>query len=1055
MTNIEEKDDDIDLDTQSFEFEETEKFDDGKKDLNYNEEDNVWEWFNLTEENISIKENDDIYDDLIDWYNDEVKIIMQEKEDLNNNNFEIWEEQQKIIQELSNIWTNLENKEEQDKKVILMWLTMKWMPNIQNVIDERKEYKNIFDILNSKNLNKKALEVLFYSNSLIDYLWKDYLEYFTFEQIYEIFKSITKNEDLFKLILKSKKIKELKTLIKKQYLAKYKFQKDQKTKKKEMQNSLFWFSLNLEIDKSLTEEFENFRETYQKDYNNFETEKLLLLTKKFELDKNQYDDFIELYKFYWENLKEYLLYKEILKQFKKWKVVNKIEEIEWWENFEDTYNELLNWLYQELEEIKWKTVHSLTKDKKLWFKEYNTNIKKYIWVTWFIDDEMYLDIKRKFQNQLPSSWLFRNGVMSKFISWNDKFKKEIFSQVATEQERLDLRLLFNKVDTLNAISELKTQSRTQLKWLKMIEVAQLLTKILKYKQFEWENNYVWECLTKCWFDNIQDYSNTRKLKITLNKILQNQDLSEEEKEQVFIDDVVLLPNWQVQQVSIKYENQVKKILIELYTRIVNEYVTNFKKSEEFNKTYWVTMFWFIEWNQLRKKSKSISYITEKWTYWISLYWIFSSLFSRIEWIWLMNVKINWNWKEQLSWIKFLSLNDDFYQSDYWKRTMIDKKEINCFKNFKAKLIKFIKILWTNPENKNNTIMSIDKNNNYMFMHILKRWEYNEIQEMFISDWETSVVLRPHDMNMILNQINSMYEEKDFISTIRVKEKQHWIVSVKWLNDNWQFQTNDIITNLRFDIKDQFELSMNKWFLWYYLLYYKDYFDKSDYLKYNKWMIIFDLETIWFTWNIILSYFLFVWKYKWRDCVILKRHSNPEYWNFFDNYCSDWIIWDDLKEYIELKLKWDYLLSWHNTIWFDNKRLAVDMYWNDQWRVYQTKAKLDKYSIDTLKLIEEQWFWKIGLDSLSKANFDFWKNITKAWWWLMSVINDLVKIIKENDEATIKKNFFKINRFVLYNKNDVLMSTGILWQMLKYWKIVTEKWICNVDVQWFIKNIRWF
>jgi hypothetical protein len=44
---------------------------------------------------------------------------------------------------------------------------------------------------------------------------------------------------------------------------------------------------------------------------------------------------------------------------------------------------------------------------------------------------------------------------------------------------------------------------------------------------------------------------------------------------------------------------------------------------------------------------------------------------------------------------------------------------------------------------------------------------------------------------------------------------------------------------------------------------------------------------------------------------------------------------------------------------------------------------------------------------------------------MSGINDLVKIIKENDEATIKKNFFKINRFVLYNKNDVLMSTGIL------------------------------
>lgn len=1047
MTILEEKEIE---ETQSFETEEHENFDIWKKNLEFQEDEEISENVILNQDDISIQETN--FDEFTDWYEEEIKNISLDKDQLNSKQFSIWKEQELIIKELSNIWTSLEKHEENDHRKILMWLTMKWMPNISNVIEERNSYETIFDILNSQNINKKALEVLFYSNSMKEILWKDYLENYTFENIYEVYKNISKNENFLKLILKSRKYKEHTTLIKKQFLSNVKFMKEKQNKKTKEQNSLFSFNLDIQKETTL-EKFEKFQNKYSSVYNTVETNKIAQLLKWINIKEERYRTISKLFLFSFFDKKEYYFFNEILKQFKKWKVLKDVEKIDF-DIFLNQEKEIYKWMIEEFTEIFKKTTHNLLKEK-LWNKAYNTNIKKYIWVTWFVDDEMYWNIKEKFKDWIHQR-IYRNWIMSKFISWNEWFKKEIFSKLSnTDDEKFKLQLLYTRVDVINKIQDLKIKSRQYLKTLTLDQCTNLLIYVFKEKKQVDENDVVWECLKLCWFSNVNEYFSTKRLKDTLNKIYKNRNATDEEKENILIDSLIQLPWWWFQKISLKFWNQIKKILIELFTKIINEYISNFRKNEEFNEKYWVTMLWYIKWDNLKKKWRSVSYITEKWTYWISLYWVFSSLFSRLEWIWLMNVKINWNWREQLSWIKFLSLDEKFYEWTHWKKTLIQKEELNKFKNYKSKLIKYLRMILFNPENFNNTILSIDSKNNYMFMKILERDEYNQIKKMYISDWETSVILSPQEWEKIINSKNSIFEEKDFISTIRVKEKQNWIVSVTWLDDDWEFKNNDILTNLSFDKDlDKFELQMNKWFLWFYLLYFKKFFDETDYLKYHKWMIIFDLETIWFTWNILLSYFLYIWKFKWKDCVILKRHSNPEYWNFFDNFCKISTLWD-LKSYIENRIDWSYLLSWHNTLWFDNKRLSVDMYWSDNSRVYQTKSRIDKYSLDTLKIIENEWFWKIGLDSLSKANFDFWKNITKASWWLMSVINDILKVIKDWDEWIIKKNEWKIKRFVLYNKNDVLMSTWILWQMLKYWKIVTEKWICKVDVQKLIKEMRWF
>ena len=226
MTVLEEKEIE---DTQSFENEEHDSFDIWKKNLELQEDEEISENVILNQEEVSIQEWN--FDEFTDWYEEEIKNISLDKDQLNSKQFSIWKEQEQIIKELSNIWTSLEKHEENDQRKILMWLTMKWMPNISNVIEERNIYHTIFDILNSRNINKKALEVLFYSNSMKEILWKDYLEYYTFEHIYEVYKNISKNENFLKLILKSRKYKEHNTLIKKQFLSNVKFMKEKHIKK--------------------------------------------------------------------------------------------------------------------------------------------------------------------------------------------------------------------------------------------------------------------------------------------------------------------------------------------------------------------------------------------------------------------------------------------------------------------------------------------------------------------------------------------------------------------------------------------------------------------------------------------------------------------------------------------------------------------------------------------------------------------------------------------------------------------------------------------------------
>lgn len=1066
MTVLEEKDEE---DYLSFENDEIESFDLWKKNVELWEDEELQWDLEFNEENTTISEDQE-YDDLTDWYEEELKIIELEKSALNAWEKIVDQEQLNAIKVLtSNIWTTFEQHKKTDTKKILMWLTIKWMMNIQAILDERNTYHSLLSILQSKNMNKRALEVLFYSNALKDILWDDYLEHYLFDDIYLVFKNISKNEDFLKLVKKAKINKEHIQLIKKNYIKSFKFAKEKKwTKKKNEQVSLFWLDdLNLwQSEKSTSELLQTFLVDYKKDIFSSENKKFLWFIQWIKINKEEnYSNILLIMMKSFFVMKDTMFIKELLKQSSQWKILKERISLEMTqEEFDAKEQELYTQLVEEFKWILKKVTYSIQK-KNLWNKEYNTNLKKYIWVTWFIDDEVYQRIKEKYHASMSHVKISRNWIMSRYVSWNEKFKKELFNELYewNNEQLYKLKQLYLKVDVLNKINELKLTTKNYLRTLSFEQCFETLKYWLKKKKQNEikEDDIISSIFFKCWYFNIENSPYTIKLKKILDVIEKNLDKTEEEKENIFVDTLEFEQNWKVKQLSLKFKNQVKKLMIEIFWLIILEYCKSFAKSEEFNEKYSATLLWFIRWVNLKKKWRSVSYITEKWTYWIALMWVFSSLFSKLEWVWMMNVNINWNWIEILNWIKFLSLDESFLDTPYFQNTIIQKEELNNFKNFKAKLIKYLNILLSQDQNKDlemfdNMIFKIDRNNNYMFMKIVSRREYWKIDKMFISDWETSIILTKEECEVIFRDKSSFFQEKDFISTIRVREKQKWYVEVKWLDDDWEFKTNEIITNLSFDKDlDKFELQINKWFLWYYLLYFKQYFDESDYLKYNKWMIIFDLETIWFTWNILLSYFLEIWKYKWKDCVILRRHSNPEYWNFFDQFC--WVLKiDNLTQYIESKIRWDYILSWHNTLWFDNKRLASDMYANtDMNRVYITKTRIDKYSLDTLKILEEQWYWKMGLDSLSKANFDFWKNISKSWWWLMSVINDVVKVIKDWDESILKANWKKIKNFVLYNKNDVLMSTWLLWQMLKYWMVVTEKWVCRVNVQEKIKSIRWF
>lgn len=50
---------------------------------------------------------------------------------------------------------------------------------------------------------------------------------------------------------------------------------------------------------------------------------------------------------------------------------------------------------------------------------------------------------------------------------------------------------------------------------------------------------------------------------------------------------------------------------------------------------------------------------------------------------------------------------------------------------------------------------------------------------------------------------------------------------------------------------------------------------------------------------------------------------------------------------------------------------------------------------------------------------------------------------EAKERAIKKNYWLIHKFIVYNKNDVLMSMGLLGQLMAYGMLATGKRLAHI------------
>ena len=151
----------------------------------------------------------------------------------------------------------------------------------------------------------------------------------------------------------------------------------------------------------------------------------------------------------------------------------------------------------------------------------------------------------------------------------------------------------------------------------------------------------------------------------------------------------------------------------------------------------------------------------------------------------------------------------------------------------------------------------------------------------------------------------------------------------------------------------------------------------------------------------------------------------------------------------------FLISWHNILSFDNKKMVEDI---TQDKIVQTqwKEKLDRISLDTLDILMQAGYGRLWLDFLSKINFDFGKNIKK---WDDKTLMDTILLIQniinlpewERKERIIKKEFNTIHKFIAYNKNDVLMSMGLLGQLIQYWMLATGKKIAKINIKEVLKQ----
>lgn len=1011
-----------------------------------------------------------------DWYDDEINAILAE---------EHW------IQDVI-VAENKEEENDDDEKehqCIQHGLAMKGFINPQHLIKDRANWKTFYDFISSPYQDKKSLEVLFYSNSLVDFLWEHYLENYTIDDILCMYKK--GDNSFFKELFNLKNKKKALRTYKKQYLSPLTFAKIKKAKKSKFQaTSLFGNDLlsSLPLFDDVEEISSNNREELWK-LLNFSNESISLM-EFWKANKNTILTSDELMKNYISLIDHkssfYLMKLQLfIDKLMEDKIYSSTKEVEEITPFEDLINEEV--FNEEVQNVL-KAYQILPEPHPLSNVEKNYNIQKYLETIGFMDNSVWKHLKKEYD--VPK--VNRVTSLIKFISWNDSFKFEVMQDIIKDtNEYNELCWCANEQKT---IEELRLQAKKLLLALPLkdlvIELVGLFSNKGMYKKTHPELEPVVRLVTKCKINTKEcDLKTAKRLKLnlwTLLKIYQTREPTEEEKKTIFIDEIRPNENGVYEKVPIGFTGKVKTILIELFVQSVNEHLSKFSKLDLYKKFFPIKAFGFVSGKNMFEKGKALLYLREKWEYACAVYGMSSQLFTKLKGLGTLTLNINWRGEEIIDKVQYYTLWEKTLKD--FEETLISKEEIQYFKNFKKKLLLYSKILdWEDWKNFQNTLKNLDSKNTFMFFKYEIRGE--EI-DFFFSDGEISVKLTKDEYFTLVRKAKSTNEDKDFVNTTKIIKQEYWKnkhysniemykTKVQWIDVNGDTQKNDIYTNIRCNVwyntedwpvlNDYFENGVHKGLLSYYFLYYHKLFDpKTKTLKLNgktyKGIVVFDLETIWFTGNIILSYFLYIG----YNTVILKKYSHKEFGNFFEVMADGDIMYRPLSTHdpdkpfgeeignafydLEAQMrKWckgDILISGHNTLNFDNKKIAEDI---SQDRAMQLKIKeaIDNNTIDVLAVLMNAGYWRLGLDFLSKINFDFGKNIKKGEKEdLMKTILTIQEIIKMPDgeakQRAIKKHYSLIHKFIVYNKNDVLMSMGLLWQLMAYGRLATGKRLAHIS-----------
>ena len=190
-------------------------------------------------------------------------------------------------------------------------------------------------------------------------------------------------------------------------------------------------------------------------------------------------------------------------------------------------------------------------------------------------------------------------------------------------------------------------------------------------------------------------------------------------------------------------------------------------------------------------------------------------------------------------------------------------------------------------------------------------------------------------------------------------------------------------------------------------------------------IVYDIETALISWEV-------------------NEKNFPEYYLWFSmeeveagkmEYSC--IMMEDLKEFVQKLINFDWYIIWYNQIYFDNP-VSVYNAWltNDEVKILNEKS-LDLYVFFQQLTGRRMWLNKLS-DSLVwvSKTLDSWADVESLW--------------KERKEKDDKKILKKIQE---YCKNDVRMTALVLMYLLHFQKVDLEDWEYTFDIDRFLELSR--